>query len=104
MNMNINSRSDTEPIQDTVHVIVGALNCNVNENGDEDDSHYAPNKSKSRSQRQAKGSKKEKKYKCNVCGKLFSEKEYLRRHSYQHRAIKPYNCRYCSYGAALKFS
>ena len=98
----------------TLHITqCGPAADGVSDDGDNSD--YARNKSKlksrSKSKRRVNGSngsnddkKNEKKYKWNVCGKSFSEKEYLRPHSYQHKTIKPYNCKYCSYGAALKNS
>ena len=38
----------------------------------------------------------EKKYKCDVCGKGFAEKQHFSDHTNIHTGEKPYKCKYCS--------
>ena len=38
----------------------------------------------------------EKKYKCEVCGKGFSERRNFEDHQNTHTGAKPYKCKYCS--------
>ena len=41
-------------------------------------------------------SNKDKKHKCEVCGKGFCEKERLKDHKNIHTGEKPYKCKFCS--------
>ena len=38
----------------------------------------------------------EKRFKCEVCGKGFSENQHFRDHKNIHTGEKPYKCKYCS--------
>jgi len=38
----------------------------------------------------------DKKYKCDVCGKGFAEKQHFSDHANIHSGEKPYKCKYCS--------
>ena len=44
----------------------------------------------------------EKKHKCDVCGKGFSDKSQLNDHKNIHTGEKPYKCKYCSYCSSSK--
>ena len=44
----------------------------------------------------------EKQYNCKVCGKSFSRKNYLERHTLTHTGVKPYNWALCKRGFSQK--
>ena len=41
-------------------------------------------------------------HKCDICGKLYSQKQYLRKHMLSHSNIRPFKCPVCSYAAKRK--